>query len=531
MKNKFVLSLLSGLLLVISFPITGSIFPLSFIAWIPLLFVEDGLSSSKRSGWKVFFFSYITFFVYNFGATWWIYNASVGGAVMAFFANSLLMAIALTVYHLLNKFVGRNWWKVSFICVWLTFELLHFHWELSWPWLTLGNVFASAHSLVQWYSITGVFGGSLWILLVNVLIFELIKDGKVKQIKSWLPVSSVLLLPALASLVLYYTKTTHDRTYNVTIVQPNIDPYNEKFSSDNSQQLYSILKAADKVNIAMDKNYTKLIIAPETALYPNIESSNDFLVVNKLPYHQATRTIKKYQTKNPITVLIGGSTYDFFDKPRSSASNLVEGAGVYEENYNSSLLFDLDKNPQVIHKSKLVLGVEKVPFISTIPFLKNWAMDLGGSSGSLGIADHPSIFKMKTVNFAPVVCYESIYGEFLAEQCVQGADFIAIITNDGWWGDTPGYKQHFLFAGLRAIENNKWVARSANTGKSGVFNNRGDVVRETGWWQETAINENIELIPGETIYQKFGDIIPRVASGILILLLGMALFNRFRKKA
>src|SRR6218665_140479 len=165
LQNKFVLCLLSGLILVVSFPITGSLFPLSFIAWVPLLLVEEGLSSKKRSGWRIFFFSYITFFIYNLGTTWWVYNASIGGAIMAFFANSLLMAIAFTVYHLLNKFVGRNWWKVSFVSVWLTFELLHFHWELSWPWLTLGNAFASANYLVQWYSITGAFGGSLWILV------------------------------------------------------------------------------------------------------------------------------------------------------------------------------------------------------------------------------------------------------------------------------------------------------------------------------------------------------------------------------
>jgi apolipoprotein N-acyltransferase len=523
MKNNLVLCLLSGLLLVISFPITGSIFPLAFLAWIPLLAVEYHFSGSRFSGWKVLFFSYITFFIYNLGTTWWIYYASEDGALLAFFANSLLMAIAFTIYHLLNKLLGRSWWMVSFICVWLTFELLHFHWELSWPWLTLGNVFASSHYLVQWYSITGVFGGSLWILLINCLIFNLLIQQKQKQLKNWVPTGIVLLVPIIVSLAMYGSKNTKGKTYNVTILQPNVDPYNEKFTGSNTAQLADLLALADKVN----KKNTKLIIAPETALYPNIEYSSDFLVVDKLPYHAATRAIKKYQLTHPIPLLIGGSTYEFFDKEHSAASNLIQ-PGVYQESYNSSLLFDLNKNPQVIHKSKLVLGVEKIPFISTIPFLKTMAIDLGGSSGS--IADHPSVFKSKTSTFAPVVCYESVYGEFVSEQCTQNANFIAIITNDGWWRDTPGYKQHFLFAGLRAIENNRWIARSANTGKSGVFNNRGDVVAETGWWKETSINKDIQLISGKTLYQKFGDLIPRVASGVLIILFLLAIYNRFRRR-
>ncbi|HTH31130.1 MAG TPA: hypothetical protein VL946_07250, partial [Lacibacter sp.] len=326
MKNNFVLCLLSGLLLVISFPITGSVFPLAFLAWVPLLAIEYHFSDSRFSGWKALFFSYITFFIYNLGTTWWIYYASEDGAMMAFFANSLLMAIAFTIYHILNKLLGRSWWIVSFICVWLTFELLHFHWELSWPWLTLGNIFASSHYLVQWYSVTGVFGGSLWILLINALVFNLIVQKKHKRIKNWVPIAIILFLPIVISLGIYTGKQTTGKKYNVSILQPNVDPYHEKFTGSNTAQLEHLLALANSVNTAG----TKLIIAPETALYPNIEYTSDFLVVDKLPYHSATRTIKKYQLVHPIPLLIGGSTYDFFEKEHSPASNYIE-PGVYQE--------------------------------------------------------------------------------------------------------------------------------------------------------------------------------------------------------
>ena len=91
------------------------------------------------------------------------------------------------------------------------------------------------------------------------------------------------------------------------------------------------------------------------------------------------------------------------------------------------------------------------------------------------------IYKRK-IDVAPIICYESIYGEFVAKQANQGADFLCILTNDGWWGDSPGHAQHFSFAKLRAIENRKWVARSANTGISGFIDEKGNVIQKTSYW-------------------------------------------------
>jgi apolipoprotein N-acyltransferase len=127
----------------------------------------------------------------------------------------------------------------------------------------------------------------------------------------------------------------------------------------------------------------------------------------------------------------------------------------------------------------------------------------------------------KGVKFSPIVCYESIYGGFMAKQARQGSQFLAIITNDGWWRNTPGYKQHFLFAGLRAIESNKWVVRSANTGTSGIINNRGEVVFATAWWVKDAFKSVIQLNNSKTIYNYLGDFLGYFALTGFFLFLGM----------
>jgi apolipoprotein N-acyltransferase len=189
-----------------------------------------------------------------------------------------------------------------------------------------------------------------------------------------------------------------------------------------------------------------------------------------------------------------------------------------------------DTQASFYHKSKLVLGVEKLPFSDWFPFLEELSIENGGTSGTLGIADEPEVLRTDAFSFAPLICYESIYGEFNAEQCAKGAEAIVIITNDGWWRDTPGYKQHASFARLRAIENRKYVARSANTGISCFINSRGDVLQKTPWWQPAVLSGTIGLSAETTFYSRNGDLLGRSAMIAAAITLLFSVFKTFRKK-
>ena len=519
--NRWLLSVLSGILLTISFPETGSLTPLAFIAWIPLLLVESYFYTQKKA-FSLFSHAYLTFIIYNICTTWWVYYASEEGAYMAFLANSLLMALAFLFYHLLKRKLGTKWNGPILICTWLSFEFLHFHWELSWPWLTLGNVFAPRVSWIQWYSITGVLGGSLWILVVNLLIYKLVIQPKnILKNRYFILSVIILLLPVSFSLILYVSKSTAGTPYNVAVIQPNMDPYGEKFVLGNEEQLKALLEQADQ---AVSKE-TQLVVAPETALYPTANIYETGLR-KEIFFHVINEHRARWRNAG---LLIGASTYQIFDYKHSPASKFIPQINAYVEEYNSSVLFDNTANPKIIHKSKLVLGVEKIPFVGMFPFLEKLAVEMEGGSGSLGIEGEPKIFEKNRVKFSPVVCYESVYGAFMAKQAKKGSHFIAIITNDGWWKDTPGYKQHFQFARLRAIENNKYVVRSANTGKSGVISNRGDILKETGWWVKTQFNYTIQLNSKQTLYQVLGDFIgyfAMVGFGMFFVLRILKIFFR-----
>jgi apolipoprotein N-acyltransferase len=161
-----------------------------------------------------------------------------------------------------------------------------------------------------------------------------------------------------------------------------------------------------------------------------------------------------------------------------------------------------------------------MPYPAVFGWLEKFAIDLGGTAGSLGTQEERTVLTGKE-GVAPVVCYESIYGEYVGEYINNGATLIFIITNDGWWLDTPGYKQHLLYGRLRAIETRRCIARSANTGISCFIDERGDFSQETEWWKPAVIKGSINSNSEKTFYTKFGDVIGRIcfyASGIILLL-------------
>jgi apolipoprotein N-acyltransferase len=527
--HLYLLGLLSGLLLTFSwFPVgfAGMI----FLAFVPLLIVEQQIAQSpqlyKRT--TLFSISYITFFLWNVLVTWWIKNASFGGAAMAILCNALLMALVFVLVHRVKKRVGEKWGYLVFISFWIAFEFIHLDWDLTWPWLTLGNVFAETPHWIQWYEYTGVFGGSLWVLIVNVLIFKLITnrnaiENRKAQIKKGIIVSIIILVPILTSaLVGLFANKYWEGGMSVVVVQPNIDPYNEKFFVNYQEQLQKMLVLASE---QVDST-TQYLLLPETAL-------TEDLWENQLQQSWSVQTLQKYIQQFPnLKIVIGASTAKVYQpgEPLSATARKFTNDDAYYDSYNTALQLDSTGKIQIYHKSKLVPGVEKMPFPFIFKYVEKFAIDLGGTSGSLGMQDTRTAFFSpdRSKVTAPVVCYESIYGEYVSEYINNGAQFISIITNDGWWGDTPGYKQHLKYGALRAIETRKWIARSANTGVSCFINPMGEILQATEYWKPAVIKQRITLSDDRTFYTKHGDIIARLAFGLSLVLIVYSLLIRFK---
>jgi len=208
-----------------------------------------------------------------------------------------------------------------------------------------------------------------------------------------------------------------------------------------------------------------------------------------------------------------------------------EGGKFYYDHFNTVFYLDSTENIQIHHKSKLTPGVEYMPSGGIFSFLENFAIDLGGTVGSLGISENPGPFIMdENIKIASIICYESIFGEYCTDFVKQGADMFIIITNDGWWGNTPGHRQHLLFTSLRAIETRRSMGRSANTGISCFTNQRGDIFQATKYWERDVIKQELNLNDKITFYTRFGDYFGRVSAFLSVIFILLSVVFGIRRK-
>lgn len=526
--NKFFLSLLSAILLVLSWQPNLSL--LAFIALVPLLLIEDEISrsESRRKKIKIFGFAYLVFAIWNVGVTWWVYYASAGGSLMAFFPNALLMGIAFLIFSNLKNRINVKWGIWLFIPVWLAFEYGHSVWDLAWIWLNLGNIFCWHTNWIQWYEFTGSSGGTLWILAVNVLIFSLLKNGDLQKNKAgWIKISLSVLLPIVFSyLILGIRSPLKENKKNVVIVQPNIDPYNEKFDLDYESQFQKMLKLIKgKINAETD-----YLVLPETFI-TGIEwfgvNENEIEKSEEIKWFRDSLISKFPQLK----IVVGASSYLIYkDEKSATATSRKDRSGIYFDCFNTAFQIDKDR-VQLYHKSKLVPGVERMPFPALFKPLENLAIDLGGTSGSLGTQKERANFydDQNRSGIAPVVCYESVFSDYVSDYIRKGADFIFIITNDGWWSDSPGHIQHLNYARIRAVETRRQIARSANTGISCVIDEFGQISQPTEYWKEAVISAQINGNSDLTFFTRFGDLISYISVILTGLCLVFSFYLRFKK--
>jgi apolipoprotein N-acyltransferase len=518
-----ILSLLTGILLSAGWPMSPMAF-LLFLAWVPLLRVEAHIAARpdvKRPGLLFFSYAYIAMFTWNLLTTWWVSNSTLVGGVFAMLANAALMTVPLVLFRWTRRATTSKFGYVAFLFYWIGFEYIHLSWDLSWPWLTLGNSFSKFTSWVQWYEYTGVLGGTLWILLANLAVYYAYKLYKANnagaaRTGSYISVGFIVLAPILYSYYMYNSWVEKGQDKEFVVIQPNIDPFTQKFAGSEDyipvdQQIAHFIRLSES-KITPQTSY---VAWPETAI-------DGVLNEHKIEYETEIQQIRDFLDRHPHVALVTGITsYNIYkDKTIATATaRYREGLGYYDV-FNTAMFMQSGRPAEFYHKSKLVPGVEIMPYMHIFSFLSNLVIDLGGTSGGYGRQDDRAVFyNNDSVGVAPVICYESIYGDFVTGYIRRGADFIMIITNDGWWGNTPGHRQHLAYGALRAIETRRSIARSANTGISGYINQRGDILQPTAYWVEDVVQGTIKANDEITFYVKHGDYLGRTAALIAPFLL------------
>lgn len=548
-------SLLAGLLLAFSWYPYGHAL-LIFIAWIPLLVLSDKLIKIKERFyfWNAFIYSFPAFWVWNGITTWWIWYSTSVGSIAAIALNALLMSFLFSFWHQFRKIKKTAWIDyIALISFWCCFEYLHLNWQLAWPWLNLGNVFAPQPGWIQWYEYTGTFGGTIWIFGANILLYELGKNlisyfKSRKEVTESQPAKrcAILLGIATATMVIlppFFSKVIQkkyqipkEQGIEAVIVQQNTDPWHEQYRMNNREHVQRLIQVASS---QLTPN-TQLLICSESAIPNNLPLA--YLVDNNFPKngydYYAFQLLDSLISQYPKLNLIAGlSTAEFYDHAATPTARHLEDHYYYDL-FNTSVCYNRGGTAGTYHKSRLVPGVEKMPYPKLFGILEYFVIDLGGSTGSLGVDSVQRAFPLAgtdpLIQIGAPICYESVYGELFGKFVLNGAQIMSVITNDAWWSTSPGHRQHFELSKLRAIESRKYVLRSANTGISAFIDPLGKSSQETTYGTRTAIRETVYPNNEITFYVKHGDYLARFAlavSAVLVLFqIILTIRNRVSRK-
>lgn len=525
---------LSALLLTLPWlvPHTGA---LALVAFVPLLCADEIARQLKiRASW---IFPAAVFVAWNAATTFWVCEATVGGGLFAIFANAAQMLLIWLLFRLAKCKLQGVLPYIFLAAMWIAWERHYYFVDISWPWLNLGGAFAQSTRTVQWYAYTGTLGGSLWIWLANLGVYGLLVAVSGGCWQRWnglaracATVGIVLVIagPVVASKFLFDAyEERSEGTVDVVIGQPNFDPY-QKFRSMSQAEQTAIL--LDEFEQALDgcPAGDVLLIAPETFtgdLFLNAPESSPTL-----------QTIRTFLGRHPgAEMLFGASTYDIY-RQHASPDILARPYGEgWILSHNSAVLADASDKLEIYHKSKLVVGTELTPYPRFFVPLDNWLsakMGVGGLMARCVGQPERSVlhFGPEGIPLGCAVCYESIYGEFCTEYVKAGARAMTIITNDAWWGNTPGYRQHLNFARLRAIELRRDIARCGNTGISAFIDQRGEILSQSDWWTRETLSGEVNLNSEQTAFVRHGDLVGRVCTLVFLLLAAVLLVRVIIRK-
>lgn len=510
--HHYILAALSGFLFWCSWlPVD---FPFALcVAFIPLLYIKDQNMMGSRYSTVVFF----SFFIATLSTCSWVLVNGDYWYIVAIIWQAILMTLPFLLYYRIKKRFHQYIALLMLLSSWITYEYFSLNFTYNFPWLILGNVFANDPLYIQWYEYTGTQGGSAWILAVNILLYISIKSKRYVIVMTTLV---TIVLPISLSILMYRNTIDEGQKIEVVLVQPNFDPHTEKFPDGKNYIPYekqvSILTGLANERIT---NKTDVVVFPETAIVQGVWKENIETVI------QHKELLALFNNFPQVNLLTGIEIYEpaHYDAKSIRIPTRHHPSIGYHELYNSTLLIHPKKGFAYQHKSKAIPVLEKIPFINYKPvneLCTSLAVDKG-----IKTSNYSKPLKLdKDIAIAPIICYESIFGKYVSEFVKKGANIIMITSNDGWWGESAGYKQHFSYTRLRAIENRKSVVRCANTGISGFINTRGDVLSSTVGYQRTSLKHTISLNEEKTFYCLWGDYVGVLCTGLSAIILLLSFF-------
>ncbi|MFA6232915.1 MAG: apolipoprotein N-acyltransferase [Bacteroidota bacterium] len=532
-SRRIVLAVSSGLLFACAFPPipTGVT---AFAALVPFLFLMDDLPDWR----SVFRWSYLTFFIASIGTLWWISGwwgddpwLKAAGVVVNFIYPFGFILPALA-YTFINRRLGSLFSIIAFPVLWTSWEWLMHLPELSFPWLLLANTQTYDIDSIQFITVTGAFGITLWVVTINALVFQILRRWLAEP-KSRLDRSAIvmlaivfllLVLPRIHGILALRHGEKNGPSLRAAVIQPNIDPY-DKWGDGESpmQKLRNLLVIYD----SLAAFHPDFMLLPETAIPFRIMQAS---------YYEEYRWLRNHIDSVGVPLLSGFPHMVLYENPATSpgSARRIPDTEIRYHDFNSAMLLQPgDRFPQIYHKSRLTPLSERIPYLDALPFMQD-ALNWGVGISNWGQGTDTSVFtlrrKIGSNGIWAMICYETLYPSFVAGFADRGAEVFAVITNDGWFGNSSGPYQLMQYAVLRAIENRRAVARCANNGISCFIDPYGRVYDKTALYTRTGIVRDLALRSDRTFYTMHGDWLPSGVSVVAGFFILFAIISVYYKK-
>ncbi len=358
--------------------------------------------------------------------------------------------------------------------VWVATEMLR-RWVLGgFPWVQLGSSQAGVVPIVQTASLAGVYGLSALVAAASAaLALAVVGRGRVR----WaVPAGTALLIASLAAWGTWRVRDgsllTQGWHVRVALAQGNI-PQDEKWDKD---------RAARILGIYLDQTRTGAAQGASIVIWP--ESSTPFLYEQDLAGQAAIRQVA---TDLGISLLFGSDQYEAGKPPRF---------------YNSAFLVAPDgRTAGVYRKMHLVPFGEFVPLKRLLFFVA----PIVESVSDFSPGDEAVVMGLGANRLSTAICYEVVYPDLIAAFVGRGSQLLTTITNDAWYGQSSAPYQHFWMATIRAVEQGRFLVRSANTGISGIVDPYGRVVVKTALGERAVITGDVRYLDHRTVYALTGD--------------------------
>lgn len=494
MRHSLYLSIGTAVLLGLSFAPLPFGF-LAYVALVPFLLLLRDLNFKESLRW-----GYITGFFISFFTIYWLVFPTSVGVVAAFIFHATYYAVFAIAYHRILR-ISEPIALISAPFIWTSLEYLKSIGELGFPWVSLGYSQSYYLPLIQYVEYTSVYGVSFWVCLLNVGFYYIIIHRNEKKSVAFAVFANlvVFILPLFFNQTGTANSHKNEAGLKLALIQGNIDPY-QKWEKENRERSFFIY---DSLSRSVGRNEVDLIIWPETATPAYLLRSR-----KKLPW-----VIGLSRDLN-TPILTGTPDYEWIDKKNYKS-------------FNSITLIDQRQGPfDIYSKMRLVPFGERVPYQDFFFFLKDILSKFNMGEGNFSPGDSLKLFELKPrqisdkkIKIGGVICFESIFPEFVSSMVRKGANIIVIVTNDGWYKRTGAPYQHAQMAVFRAIENRIDIARCANTGISMTIDQFGNIKKETGIFEKAVLVDELSTRKELTYFTRHGHVFSHIVSALALLIL------------